>query len=82
MERTDRMSRSRAYTRHQRINHIGRKKRIIHKQNDYWYYKHEGMLSKGKIHCSCWMCRSKSYDYPKIQDIRRSMAMDYSEKTA
>ncbi|MBR1385091.1 MAG: hypothetical protein IJ555_14985 [Ruminococcus sp.] len=76
------MSRSRAYTRHQRINHIGRKKRIIHNQNDYRYYKHEGMLSKGKIHCSCWMCRTKSYNYPKIQDVRRCMAMDYSEKTA
>ena len=82
MERTDCMSRSRAYTRYQRINHIGRKKRIIHKQNDYWHYKFEGMLSKGKIHCSCWMCRAKTYEYPKIRDIRRIDAMDYSEKTA
>lgn len=76
------MSRSRAYTRHQRINHIGRKKHIIHSQNDYWRVKHDGMLSKGKIHCSCSMCRVKSYDYPKVQDIRRMMAMDYSEETA
>ena len=76
------MSRSRAYTRHQRINHIGRKKRIIHKQNDYWHYRYDGMLNKGKIHCSCRMCRKKSYDYHKMQDIRRSMAMDYSEETA
>ncbi len=76
------MSRSRAYTRYQRMQHIGRKKQIIHKKNDYWHYKSDGTLSKGKIHCSCNLCRVKSYEYSKIQDIRRIMAMDYSEKTA
>jgi hypothetical protein len=39
---------------------VERKKRIIHKLNDYWFYKHEGMLRKGKIHCSCPMCAAKT----------------------
>ena len=28
---------------------------------------------KGKIHCSCWMCRRKSYDDPQIRDKRAAM---------
>ena len=28
---------------------------------------------KGKIHCSCWMCRRKSYDDPKIRDKRAAI---------
>jgi len=72
------MSRSRAYTRHQRQRCIQRKKNLI-RDGKFWIYKYEGMLSKGKIHCSCWMCRTKSYDYPKIQDVRHRMAMDASE---
>lgn len=73
------MERGRAYTRYQRNMHINRKKRIIHAKDDYWYYKYEGKLSKGKIHCSCWMCRLKSYEYPCAQDIRRKAEMDYIE---
>lgn len=76
------MSRSRSYTRYMREKHIIRKKNIIHKQNDYWHYKFDGMLSKGKIHCSCWLCRLKSYEYPKINDVRRNMAMDFDEKAS
>lgn len=34
----------------------------------YWNYKHEGMLRKGKIHCSCGMC---SYHDTPRQDIRK-----------
>lgn len=64
-----------AKTRYERFRHINRKKRIIKEQNNYWSYKHEGELSKGKIHCSCWMCRRKSYDSPKISDLRKSLAM-------
>lgn len=26
----------------------------------YWYVKHKGQLSKGKIHCSCPLCRCKT----------------------
>lgn len=70
------MERGRAYTRYQRNRHINRKKRIIHAKEEYWHYKYEGMLSKGKIHCSCWMCRLKAYEYPPIRDRRSMMAID------
>ncbi len=56
-------SRGRAYTRYQRNSHINRKKRIIHDMNDYWYYRYDGILSKGKIHCSCPMCRLLAMNY-------------------
>lgn len=51
---------NRGYYREQRNKHIRRKKRIIHMLNDYWNYEHEGVLSKGKIHCSCGMCMGKT----------------------
>lgn len=71
------MNRDRQYYRVQRARHIRRKQRIIREQNDYWYYRHAGELSKGKIHCSCPMCRHKSYDKPKIQDVRNAQKMLY-----
>ena len=33
-----------------------------------------GRLAKGKIHCSCPMCREKSYDSPPIPDLRKQEA--------
>ena len=41
--------------------------------HDYWgawTRGANGRLAKGKIHCSCPMCRSKSYDDPTIRDKR------------
>lgn len=46
-----------------RSKHIERKKRIT---SHYWgapeypYYKYDGMYSKGKIHCSCPLCATKT----------------------
>lgn len=48
------------YYREMRKKHIERKKRI---SNSYHYpleLKFDGMYSKGKIHCSCSMCASKT----------------------
>ena len=57
------MSRTRAYTRKMRAKAIKRKKRIV--SNWHWfengYYPHDGMYSKGKIHCSCPICKGKAY---------------------
>ena len=62
------MEKDRGYYRYQRKQHIKRKMGILRRIGgqqdlDAWtgggYY---GVLAKGKIHCSCWMCRSKSYD--------------------
>ena len=39
-----------------------------------------GRLSKGKIHCSCWMCRVKSYDYLSQMDTRRIQGMADEEQ--
>ena len=51
---------NRGYYRIMRKKHINRKKRINHALNDYWNYKFEGQLSKGKIHCSCGACMAKT----------------------
>lgn len=69
------MRRTRGYFRYQRIAHIRRKQRIIKDQGGYWHYRYPGELSKGKIHCSCWLCRHKSYDVPQTRDSRRREAM-------
>ena len=71
------MNRSVEFNRFQRYVHIERKKRIIKDQNNYWYYKHEGELNKGKIHCSCWMCSGKTsvHGY-KISDIRKLESLE------
>ena len=65
------MNRSRDYYRKQRARTIHRKQRIIKGQHNYWYVAHSGMLSKGKIHCSCPMCRHKSYDEKSMSDKRK-----------
>jgi hypothetical protein len=44
-----------------------------------WSRGQPGRLSKGKIHCSCWMCRTKSYDNPSHSDRRKEEAMRWQE---
>lgn len=53
------MERTRAYRRKQRSRVIARKKRICRLYHGFDYYPFDGMYSKGKIHCSCPMCRGK-----------------------
>jgi hypothetical protein len=42
-----------------------------------WQWLHSpkwlGMLHKGKIHCSCAMCRSKSYDELSMRDKKLTL---------
>ncbi len=33
-----------------------------------------GRFAKGKIHCSCGMCRTKSYDTPSHTDRKKFIA--------
>ena len=57
------MQRTRDYRRRARAKAIKNKKAITKHNN--WVYKHEGELSKGKVHCSCSICcqkSSKEYD--------------------
>ena len=63
------MNRSRDYYRHHRERAIQRKKGIARR---YWHYNHDGQYSKGKIHCSCRMCSSKTNtDGWAMSDMRR-----------
>lgn len=39
----------------------------------YWYVEHDGMLAKGKIHCSCGMC---AFHETTMQDIRKLKKME------
>lgn len=56
-----------AYTRYQRNRAINRKfgirERLLGHDEALAMYpeRRKGQLSKGKIHCSCSMCREKSY---------------------
>ena len=59
------------YKRHHRERVIARKKKIAAEVYGNDYYKEDGYYSKGKIHCSCWMCSSKTKaNGPKISEIR------------
>ena len=78
------MSRTRSWRRFQRNRVIHHKSMILRdywKLNDadYWTPERYGVLSKGKVHCSCWMCRHKSYDDPRIMDKRRTISQNQSQ---
>lgn len=62
-------NRSRDYYRKVRAKAIVRKRRI---SQGYWHVKAPGVLSKGKIHCSCWMCSSKTWrDGAPVSELRK-----------
>lgn len=65
--------RNRAYLRKMRAKHIRRKKRMVSPFGYGWSYPHDGMYSKGKIHCSCGMCMAKTRNKG-----RRSVAGNYA----
>ena len=74
------MARTRAYTRKMRAKHIKRKKNIVSQWSCFenGYYPHDGMYSKGKIHCSCSLCKSKAYygkHMPTIQELKWNISM-------
>lgn len=63
-------NRNRAYFRHHRKRVIQSKKRLSAHRG--WVIKFDGVFSKGKIHCSCWMCsnKTKRLGYPKSELAR------------
>ena len=67
--------RSKAWRRHKNLVKALRKARIIKEQNDYWNYKSLNQLVKGKIHCSCPMCSSKTkkdgYSHSDLKKITK-----------
>lgn len=76
------MKRDRAYLRNQRRRIIDKKYHIREfiwgKEFTKEYYKTnpKGKLSKGKIHCSCFMCRQKSYDEMSHRDKKRLLFLN------
>ena len=74
------MQRDRAYYRMVRSRTIRKKLGILKRLdggNDWpdcgWVRGRPGRLSKGKIHCSCWMCRTKSFDYLSHSDEKKKI---------
>ena len=74
------MKKTRADRRSQRERIINRKTNILRqfggeKYIFAWSRGKTGRFAKGKIHCSCWMCRRKSYDIPSHADRRKFLAV-------
>ena len=76
------MYRTRSYRRKMRAKHIKRKKKIVSHYAAYrvldgfTFYSHDGKFSKGKIHCSCPLCKTKAYygkHVPSIAERRNMM---------
>lgn len=67
------MNRDRSYYRKMRKRAIKRKKNIITFYN-CWQTKFDGELSKGKVHCSCGACTSKT----RNKGNRRKIHGNYS----
>ena len=75
MSGSDIMEKDRGYYRRQRKRTIRRKRGILFRLGgreyyDGWTRGAEGRLAKGKIHCSCPICRRKSYDELSMRDKR------------
>lgn len=74
------MNRTRDWHRFQRRRAIARKAGILRRN---WGAEEAflrtggkpGRLSKGKIHCSCWMCRRKSRDERSTSDNRKQVSI-------
>lgn len=70
------MYRNRNERRRWRERAISRKEHILRmiggEENvQAWTLGKRGRLSKGKIHCSCWMCRPKTFDQLPHRDAKR-----------
>lgn len=59
--------------------HAIRKRHICKDVFGFEYYDNLHQYSKNKIHCSCWMCRRKSYDEESIRDRKMKERMGYNE---
>ncbi|PLS15070.1 hypothetical protein CVD28_24770 [Bacillus sp. M6-12] len=77
------MKRNRGYYREQRERAIKRKYQIQKKRfgakeaNEIYEERRKGQLAKGKIHCSCPMCRRKSYDELSHKDKVKQIQAHY-----
>jgi hypothetical protein len=74
------MKKTREYRRSQRMRVIKRKVRLLKQRGGDKFVLawsdggKTGHFAKGKIHCSCWMCRNKSYDVPSHTDRKKLLS--------
>lgn len=73
------MQRDRAYYRKMRNRTIRQKCTLLKKLGgddllEGWIRGDAGRLAKGKIHCSCRVCRSKSYDALSCRDRKHKIS--------
>jgi len=74
------MKKTRAYRRSQRTRVIKRKVRLLRQYGGEKFVSawsgggRTGRFAKGKIHCSCRMCRNKSYDTPSHTDRKKLLS--------
>lgn len=77
------LNRSRSEIRHNYFRCKNRKLNLLYDINGkssidkYYTKRHKGQLSKGKIHCSCNMCSTKSKDSLKISDLKKINKLDF-----
>lgn len=61
------------------INEYGRERMDFSREIPMEWYKHDGQYNKGKIHCSCKMCKfSRYFNLPTIKDIKEKEIFEYS----
>lgn len=70
------MKRDNGYYRRMRIKHIQRKKRIAQFCYGEDYSCIVGKYAKGKVHCSCPMCRGKDYYNRHIETVQEKKSKD------
>ena len=78
VEELMKLNRNRDYYRKQRKRIIRNKSRLLWRLGgsdvyEGWTRGYSGRLAKGKIHCSCRMCRTKSYDCFSHKDAKRRL---------
>ena len=64
---------SRSHSRKMNIKHALRKQKISREVFGYEYYDNLHQYSHNKIHCSCPLCRNKSWSLGNNSDAQKSM---------
>lgn len=73
--------RGRAYRRDIRKRQIARKKGICKRAYGFEWYLIDGLYDKGKIDCSCGLCKpSRRWKMPTVYEARKLYKMELDEK--
>ena len=78
------MYRTAEYRRAKRNSKIKHRKSICKRAYGFYWYEHDNQYNKGKIHCSCALCKPskhgwcKSWYQLKEEDLIKSLLKDVS----